>query len=169
MGRQSNKLKPKLRLTLCRTCVTRHTGPTGEKCTRKPEIDRQHDDVPDSPSPPPSDTDDALSLDQTERQSEGGTSGSSRSDTELILQKLSEFKAEAAAQRKADKTEMQTAIEALSARIDAPTLLSEDEEPVKSTPGRPRGQVTRPQPMFARPARQHTAALFGQRVTVLNI
>ena len=74
MGRQSNKSKQKLRLTLCRTCETRHTGPTGEKCTRKSEIDRQHDDVPDNPSPPPSDTDDTMSLDQTERQSEGGTS-----------------------------------------------------------------------------------------------
>ena len=50
-------------------------------------------------------------------------------DTQLILQKMAEFKADITQQRLADKAEMKAEIQTLTAKIEAPILSSEDEEP----------------------------------------
>ena len=111
-----------------------------------------------------------------------------RSDTELILAKLTELRCEKMAQQRADRDEMQKALRAMAAKNDVVDILSEGEELTRQRhrsakvpandilsdeeePARRRRksnkvtEVETTRQTFARPIRQHSTSMFNMRVS----
>ena len=160
MGKQAGKTRHK-RVMFCHKCEARHSAPTGAKCVRQPEDD-----------PPSSVVSEDMHTDEEAPGSPkaGNTSNtvnknapSKLTDTQLILQKMAEFKADITQQRLADKAEMKAEIQTLTAKIEAPILSSEDEEP-EQPKAQGKTAMRLPTSAFAKPARQ-APSLFGTWVT----
>ena len=142
--------KHKKSINLCKACGIRHTAPTGAKCTRYRDDSsastqgsprrrgRRNDSGGGSPR-----TDVSSPRRKTSGNSERSLSGEESpsevrekwSIANLLLDKMTEMRDEARAQRMADKAELQKAIADLASRVDCSILSSEDEGagPAKGT------------------------------------
>ena len=163
------------RVYFCQPCNARHAQPTGDNCTRNTDTESQTRSSPprtDKPEPkkrgrkprvkpvsePAIQGKPSASTSSSEAQPHG-------SDLQLVLAQLQSMHEEVAVAREADRRETKKAIDALTERLEAPILSSDDDvdetprdvgvgsakQQTKSTGIGATGEKVIPQP-FARPA-----------------